>query len=147
MYRVSHSKDWKVILLWWGYRFWFLLIFWVLCVHEIGPFMPSLSIFIQLMFCSICGPICKHFLFLSEIWIILNYRGPFKQYKVANQQMDTNLPWIKSGKPKSIKKTPKYVETKKLKIALQKVHSNSFFQKLFLNVYLSSCRGRTTSIE
>ena len=25
MYRVSHSKEWKVILLWWGHIFWFLL--------------------------------------------------------------------------------------------------------------------------
>ena len=31
-YRVSHSKEGKVTLLWWGDRFWFLLIFWVLCV-------------------------------------------------------------------------------------------------------------------
>ena len=43
IYRVSHSKDWKVILLWWGYTFWFLLIFWVLRVHEIGPFNFHLS--------------------------------------------------------------------------------------------------------
>ena len=48
-YRVSHSKEGKVILLWWGYRFWFLLIFWVLHVHEIGPFMPNSSVFIFLM--------------------------------------------------------------------------------------------------
>jgi hypothetical protein len=54
----------KVIWLCWGYRFWFLLIFWVLCVCEIGPFMPSLSVFIQFMFHSICGPIWKYFLFL-----------------------------------------------------------------------------------
>ena len=33
LYRVSHSKPEKVILLWWGHRFWFLLIFWVLHVH------------------------------------------------------------------------------------------------------------------
>jgi hypothetical protein len=36
--------------------------------------------------------VCKHLLFLSEFWIILNFRGRFKQQKVANQQMDTNLP-------------------------------------------------------
>ena len=45
VYRVSHSKDWKVILLWWGYRFWFLLVFWILRVHEIGPFHQFLFIF------------------------------------------------------------------------------------------------------
>ena len=48
-YRVSHSKVSKVILLWWGHRFWFwfwfLLIFWILHVHEIGAFMPNLSVF------------------------------------------------------------------------------------------------------
>ena len=49
LYRVSHSKDEKVILLWWGDRFWILLIFWVLRVHEIGPFMPNSSVFIELM--------------------------------------------------------------------------------------------------
>ena len=49
IYRVSHSKVGKVILLWWGYRFWFLLIFWFLCVHEIEAFMPSSSVFIFLM--------------------------------------------------------------------------------------------------
>ena len=56
----------KVIWLCWGYRFWFLLIFWEICVHEIEPFMLSLSVFIQLTFFSICGPICKHLLLLSE---------------------------------------------------------------------------------
>ena len=49
-YRVSHSKEGKVILLWWGYRFWFLLIFWILHVHEIGAFMPNSSVFIYFMF-------------------------------------------------------------------------------------------------
>ena len=33
-YRVSHSKEWKVILLWWGHKFRFLLLlFWILNVH------------------------------------------------------------------------------------------------------------------
>ena len=80
------------------------------------------------MFRSICGPICKHFLFLSEFWIIFNFRGRFKQNKVANQQMHTNLPQIKSGKPKSIKKKH---WNKKMKIALQKVQSNPFFHFFF----------------
>ena len=48
IYRVFHSKEEKMILLWWGYRFWFLLIFWVLCVYEIGPFMPNSPVFIFL---------------------------------------------------------------------------------------------------
>ena len=39
--RVSHSKEWKVILLGWGYVFRFLLIFWILHVFEIGPIMPD----------------------------------------------------------------------------------------------------------
>ena len=49
-YRVSHSKEGKVILLWWGHRFWFFLVFWVLHVHEIDSFMPNSSVFIFLMF-------------------------------------------------------------------------------------------------
>ena len=52
-YRVSHCKLCKVILLCWGYRFWFLLIFWILCVHEIGTFMTNSSVFIFLMFCGL----------------------------------------------------------------------------------------------
>ena len=59
IYRVSHSKDWKVILLWWGYRFWFLLNFWVLHVHEISPFMPNSSVFIFLMLRVLYRMICK----------------------------------------------------------------------------------------
>ena len=77
-YRVSHGKVNKVIWLCSGYRFWFLLLLWIICVHEIGPFMLSLLVFIQLMFCFICGLIRKHLLFLSEFWIILNFRGYFK---------------------------------------------------------------------
>ena len=46
-YRVSHSKEGKVILLWWGYRFLFLLIFWILRVYEIEAFtMPKSSVLI-----------------------------------------------------------------------------------------------------
>ena len=52
-YRVSHSKDWKVILLWWGYRFWFLLIFWILPVHKIGPFMPNSSVVFFSFWCCV----------------------------------------------------------------------------------------------
>ena len=48
-YRVSHSKVSKVILLWWGYIFRFMLIFWILQVHGIGAFMPNSSVFIFLM--------------------------------------------------------------------------------------------------
>ena len=60
IYRVSHSKDEKVILLWWEDRFWFLLIFWVLHVHEIGPFMPNSPVFIFLMLCALYRMICKN---------------------------------------------------------------------------------------
>ena len=35
IYKESHCKVDKVILLWWGGRFWFLLIFWILHLHEI----------------------------------------------------------------------------------------------------------------
>ena len=59
IYRVSHSKEGKVILLWWGYRFWFLLIFWVLCVHEKGTFMLNSSVFIFLMLRALYRMICK----------------------------------------------------------------------------------------
>ena len=52
-YRVSHSKVSKVILLCWGHRFLFLLIFWVLHVHQIASFMPNSSILIFLMLCGL----------------------------------------------------------------------------------------------
>ena len=45
-YRVSYSKPIKVILLWWRYWLWFLLIFWIVCVHEKGTFMPNSPVFI-----------------------------------------------------------------------------------------------------
>ena len=48
-YRVSHGKLNKVIWLSWGYSFWFLLIFWVLCVYEKGTFMLNSSVFIFLL--------------------------------------------------------------------------------------------------
>ena len=47
-YRVSHSKPGKVILLWREYRFWFLLIFWVLRVYEKRILMPDLSVFYRI---------------------------------------------------------------------------------------------------
>ena len=58
-YRVSHSIGLKVILLWWGYRFWFLLLFWILYVREIGAFMPNSSVFIFLMSRALYRMICK----------------------------------------------------------------------------------------
>jgi hypothetical protein len=36
----THSKKGQVIWLFLGYRFGVLMLFWVLLVHEIGPFMP-----------------------------------------------------------------------------------------------------------
>ena len=59
-YRTSHGKVDKVIWLYWGYRFWYLLIFGVLCIHGLGPFMPSSSVFIQLMLCALYRMINKH---------------------------------------------------------------------------------------
>ena len=59
-YRVSHSKVNKVILRCWGYRFWFLLVFWILRFHEVWPFMFQSSVFIELIFCAIYGQKCKH---------------------------------------------------------------------------------------
>ena len=43
-------KDWRVILLWWGYIFWILPLVCILQIHEIGPFMPKSSVFIFLKF-------------------------------------------------------------------------------------------------
>ena len=60
IYRVSHSKVNKVILFWWGYRFWLLLIFWILHFYEIWPFMFQSSVFIELIFFTIYGPKCRH---------------------------------------------------------------------------------------
>ena len=57
-YRVSHSKE--VIMLWWGYRFWFLLIFWILHVHEISTFMSYSSVFIFWMLRALYRMICKY---------------------------------------------------------------------------------------
>ena len=59
-YRVSHIKLSKVIWLCWGYIFWFLLIFLVLRVHEIGTFMLNSSIFIFLMLRALYRMICKN---------------------------------------------------------------------------------------
>ena len=58
-YRVSHSIGLKVILLWWGYIFWFLIPFWILQVHEIGAFMPNSSVFIFLMLRALYWMISK----------------------------------------------------------------------------------------
>jgi hypothetical protein len=45
-YRVSHSKPGKVILLWWGYRFWFLPILGIIRVYEKGTItVPSSSVY------------------------------------------------------------------------------------------------------
>ena len=60
LYRVSHSKVSKVILLWWGYRFRFMLIFWILPVHGIGAFMPNSSVFIFLMLRALYRMISKN---------------------------------------------------------------------------------------
>ena len=80
-YRVSLSKASKVILLWWGYRFWFMLIFWFLWVHGIGAFMPNSSVFIFLMLRAPYGSITQHLLFLNEMWTILIFRCLFQVIK------------------------------------------------------------------
>jgi hypothetical protein len=77
-YRVSHSKVNKVIWLCWGYRFWFLLIFFILHVHEIWPFMLNSSIFIFFMFRALYGSITQNLLFLNKVWIILTFSGLFQ---------------------------------------------------------------------
>ena len=59
-YRVSHGKVNKVIWLCWEYTFWFLLIFWILRVHEKGTFMLNLSVFIFLMSRTLYRMICKN---------------------------------------------------------------------------------------
>jgi hypothetical protein len=59
-YRVSHGKVNKVIWLCWGYIFWFLLIFFILHVHEIWPFMPSSSFFTFLMLRALYRILCEN---------------------------------------------------------------------------------------
>ena len=80
-YRVSPSKPDKVILLWWGYRLWFLLIFRILRVHEKGTFMPNSSVFVFMMLRAIYGSISQNILFLNKFWIILTFRGLFQVIK------------------------------------------------------------------
>ena len=82
-YRVSHSKPGKAILLWWRYRLWFLLIFWILRVHEKGTFMPNSSVFIFLMLCAIYGSISQNL--LNKFWIILTFRG---LYRVSHSKVN-----------------------------------------------------------
>ena len=77
-YRVPHGKVNKVIWLCWGYSFWFLMIFWVLCVHEKGTFMLNSSVFIFLMLRALYGSITQNLLFLNKFWIILTFRGLFQ---------------------------------------------------------------------
>ena len=120
-YRVSHSKVSKVILLWWGYRFQFLLILWILWVHGIGAFMPKSSIFIFLMLRALYGSISENLLFLNEFLFILTFSSLFRV--------------IRSWKPLK----------KKLKVALHLLHSICFYQKIISDFYISSCRGRVTS--
>jgi hypothetical protein len=57
---VFHGKVNKVICFCWGYSFWFLLIFWVLCFHEKGTFMLNSSVFIFLMLRALYRMLCKN---------------------------------------------------------------------------------------
>ena len=59
-YRVSHGKVNKVNWLCWGHRFCFLLIFWILHVHEIVPFMSSSSVLIQMMLFPLYRIVSNH---------------------------------------------------------------------------------------
>ena len=83
-YRVSHSKPGKVILLWWRYILWFLLIFWILRVHEKGTFMQNSPVFNFLMLSAIYGSISQNILFLNKFWIILTFRVLFQKTKNNN---------------------------------------------------------------
>ena len=80
-YRVSHSKPCKVISLRWRYRLWFLLIFWILHVHEKGTFMANSTIFIFLMLRAIYGSISRQLLFLNKFWTILTFKCLFQVIK------------------------------------------------------------------
>ena len=53
IYRVSHIKQGNVVMLWWEYRFWFLLICSILRVHEIGTVMPNSSVFFFYVACPL----------------------------------------------------------------------------------------------
>ena len=70
-YRISHFKLSKVIWLCWRYRFWFLPIFWFLCVHEKDTFMLNSSDFIFLMLRTLYGSITQNLLFLNKFWIFM----------------------------------------------------------------------------
>ena len=62
-----------LILLWWGYRFRFMLIFWILRVHGIGAFMPNSSVFIFLMLRAPYGSITQRLWFFNELWTIFRW--------------------------------------------------------------------------
>ena len=69
----------------------------------------------------------KNSLLLSEFWVTGSFRGYFQAIKkVTNKKKGKNLPPIK-GRYKKAGKNPQNVEKKYLKIALQCVHSNTFF--------------------
>ena len=69
----------EVILLWWGYRFWFMLIFCIVYVPDLGIFIPSSSVFIELMLHAIYGQLYKHVMFVSEFYLISNFRANSKK--------------------------------------------------------------------
>ena len=87
-YRVSHSKEGKVILLCWGHRFWFFPIFWVLHVHEIDSFMTNSSVFIFLMLRALYGWISENLLFLNEFWLFLTFSSLLQVIK-SNKPSNT----------------------------------------------------------
>ena len=76
MYRVSHGKVKKVIWLCWGYRYWFLLIFWVQCVHCSWDRLDHLCVVYQFLFNWRFFQAIK-----SSIWIQI-----YLKLKVGNQK-------------------------------------------------------------
>ena len=70
-------------------------------------YFAYLTSFFKLVLHAIYGPLCKHLLFLSEFTIISNFGDIFKQYKPINQQINTNLLYIKGRKQERIKKNQK----------------------------------------
>ena len=110
--RVSHSKEGKVILLWWGHRLWFFPIFWVLHVHEIDSFMPNSSVFIFLMLRALYGSISENLLFLNEFWLFLTFSSLFWVI-ISNKSSKTYIFALNQRlKTKKHQKTPKIVEKK-----------------------------------
>ena len=110
-YRVSHLKLWQVIWLCWGYSFWFLLILWVLYVHEKGTFMLNSSVFIFLMLRALYRKICKNVksflgehslnvtnvkLFSNFFFNVFGFFMPFSWERQLTLYISSDFPGIKN---------------------------------------------------